>query len=220
MAQNYTAGVIAHEFQHMLFFNEKVLAGRYYIDDLWINEGFSGLAEDIAGYGFEQGVSWFKEASFFDEPWSTSLINWRHSPSDYGASNLFVRYLYDNFGRDILASISRSGADPRTAIENYTGLSFAEIFENWSLALLSENLELGLGEMDAKYAFSDNISLSHLNLRGANLATSDEWSDWDIVGWGVSYKRISAGEGGELEIEIKDAAVSGYFRKAVLRWGN
>ena len=87
----YTYGVLAHEFQHMIHWN---------IDrneTSWVNEGLSELAVDLNG--FETGGF----ANLFAAKPDLQLNFWPgndqgDSTLHYGASYLFMKYLFNRFG--------------------------------------------------------------------------------------------------------------------------
>jgi len=205
------AGIIAHEYQHLLYYNEKVLAGRSGFN-LWINEGFSELAMDIAGFGYLQGTRTGAVYSFARRPEETSLVNWGSRLSDYGASYLFARYLYDRFGREIITEISRSPIGPKKAIADYTGREFNEIFQDWSVALLAGSNGI---EIDSSYSFSDSIAIPEFEME--KIISGEQVDNQDLIGWGMKFTRIKAESAGDLLIEIDDLSQEGNFRKVVVR---
>lgn len=212
MPRDYTTGTIAHEFQHMLFYNEAVLAGRsWFVNDIWINEGFSQLAEDIAGYGFEHGVGGFTVDAYLDATWETSLLGWENAIADYGGTYLFARYIYDRYGSSILSSVSTHGGHPKDAIESYAGMAFYELFQDWAITMFGNVLDW---DFDYPYVY-DTIELP--TLRGYVLEPGQGWEDWWISGWGIGYTLIGPGTGNNLVIEVDDAAVSGEYRQTIIR---
>jgi immune inhibitor A len=91
LGSNFTYGVLAHEFQHMI---------HWYQDrneETWLNEGFSELAAFING--FDGGNS---DWSYAQNP-DIQLNYWPDNGDTlphYGASFLFVTYFLDRFGED------------------------------------------------------------------------------------------------------------------------
>lgn len=213
MERNYTTGTIAHEFQHMLFYNEKILAGRPgFIDDVWINEGFSQLAEDIVGYGYEQGVGTFIVEDFLDNNWQAPLLTWEGTLADYGAAYLFARYIYDRYGPGILSAVATHSDLAQQAMENYSGLSFRDLFENWAITMVGSALNW---KFPAPYRF-DTINLPKIS--GMNLEAGQGWNNWGIRGWSTGYTLIGPGNGNNLTINVTNAAVSGNYRQTIMRW--
>lgn len=88
---NYTSGVLAHEFQHMIHWY------RDRNETSWINEGFSEVATLLNGYdpgGFDY--------LFVGNP-DYQLNNWPNdgnTSANYGASFLFLAYFLDRLGNE------------------------------------------------------------------------------------------------------------------------
>lgn len=90
--EDYTFGVLAHEFQHMIhWYQDRNESG-------WLNEGFSELATLLNGY-YSSNFDW----AFLRQP-DLQLNDWPNDPSattpHYGAGFLFVTYFLDRFGEE------------------------------------------------------------------------------------------------------------------------
>ena len=93
LSEPYTFGSLAHEFQHMI---------HWYQDrneTLFLNEGFSKLAEFINGY-----PSGGDDQVYINDP-DLNLTDWisgtaGENVAHYGASFLFTTYFLDRFGED------------------------------------------------------------------------------------------------------------------------
>ncbi len=90
LTDQYTYGVLAHEFQHMI---------HWYQDrneTTWVNEGFSELAVFLNGYNVG-GMDYSYIANT-----DMQLTDWNSDPGTnsphYGASFLFMTYFLDRFG--------------------------------------------------------------------------------------------------------------------------
>jgi immune inhibitor A len=98
LSDPYTYGGLAHELQHMI---------HWYQDrneTLFLNEGFSKLAEFLNGYpsgGSEQIYIQDPDINLTDWIAGTAGDNIAH----YGASFLFVTYFLDRFGEDITKAL-------------------------------------------------------------------------------------------------------------------
>ena len=121
--------VLAHEFQHAVHWNLDLG------EDVWINEGMSEVATEIAGY----------EASFVDlfllNP-ESQLNFWPDEPRatlpHYGGATLFVEYLAQHYGGNKgLAKLAREPMDGVNGVESYLtqyGVSFTDVFADWIVA--------------------------------------------------------------------------------------
>ena len=106
LASDFTYGVLAHEFQHMIHWYQDPTA------DAWVNEGFSELAAFLNNYpigGFDR--------IYTNDP-DLQLNDWPNddAPTEphYGASFLFFDYFYDRFGEkaiQTLTSEAKNGLD-------------------------------------------------------------------------------------------------------------
>ena len=106
--QEYTYGVLAHEFQHMI---------HWYQDrneETWVNEGFSQLAMLLNGFGVGGA-----DNAYASEP-DMQLTDW---PSDfttphYGASFLFFTYFLDRFGEAATQTLVADPENGMVSIDN------------------------------------------------------------------------------------------------------
>ena len=122
-------GVLAHEFQHAVHWNLDIG------EDVWVNEGMSEVATELAGY----------EASFVDVflryP-EVQLNFWPDEPRDtiphYGGATLFVEYLTEHYGGDEgLAELAREPLDSVNGVNRYMsqyGVGFVDVFADWVVA--------------------------------------------------------------------------------------
>ena len=124
-------GVLAHEFQHAVHWNLDLG------EDVWVNEGMSEVATELAGY----------EASFVDvfiQYPEVQLNYWPDEPRDtiphYGAATLFVEYLAEHYGGDDgLAELGREPLDGVNGVDSYLsqyGINFTDVFADWVVANL------------------------------------------------------------------------------------
>lgn len=101
---NAFASTAAHEFQHLLRFPRMYEANQN--DELWINEGTSEVASDLAGFGPQisrldcyAGVN---DSRCNDGINGVSLLDWSGSSSEilkqYSFAYVFMRFLYDSAG--------------------------------------------------------------------------------------------------------------------------
>ncbi len=156
-------GTMAHEFQHMVNYWQKRLAGGS-LEATWLNEGMSKFAEEVCGYGILQGDdNTARLIKLSQEKFSNlSLTNWEGLDS-YGLSYLFIRFLaqenrYGTTYREItraLVSSSRTGMDNVAAV---TGEAFDITLAKWGLSLYLNRYQ----STDGK-----DYGLPGLNLRGS-----------------------------------------------------
>lgn len=105
---NAFESTVAHEFQHLIRYPKMQKIGVF--DDVWINEGTSEVASDLAGYGTQSSrIACFHGSSL--SPCNqggngVSLLDWTTGSSgdssyvlkQYSYAYLFMRYVYENAG--------------------------------------------------------------------------------------------------------------------------
>jgi immune inhibitor A len=105
IASKYYKELLAHEFQHMIQKNVDS------DEEGWLNEGFSMLAQQVAGM---QGDNWVNE--YLAHP-DQSLWYWGKSSADYGQSYLYLDYLYEQLGMDFIKALAANPANGEVSID-------------------------------------------------------------------------------------------------------
>ncbi len=162
-------GTVAHEFQHMINFSQHVFQFAGLPEVVWINEGLSMAAMDVAGYGFQVGNNTAHVSAFMTNPGLVSLWNWQNNLGDYGAGWLFFRYLADRFGNQVLAKLVRTSLTGAANIETQTSEPIGQVMSEEALAILNVAFQIGLG---TPYAYT---SITKANL-GAPLSLTPSGS--------------------------------------------
>lgn len=144
----------AHEFQHMISFNQKVLVHGADSEDLWLAEALSHYAEEIGGRSFLPGDpttfsrfltgNLLNAYAYLESPGSHFLLasDGIGSLAERGAQWLFMRYLVDQFAADTTTAarnaftrgINESSLIGTASVVNRTGRPFAETVSRWALA--------------------------------------------------------------------------------------
>ena len=85
--------LFAHEYQHAINFNQRVIVNNLTRHDAWLNEGMSQLIEDLSGYNYGN----YDEYQYFliSSPNGRLYGHWTMFHASYGASYLLLRYLYE-----------------------------------------------------------------------------------------------------------------------------
>jgi hypothetical protein len=173
------AELIAHEFNHSVYFYRKFLLNEItgVTENIYVTEGMSGLAQDLTG--FNRGNQFVAMAGM-TEISSVSLPDiHRYTPgAGYdeardgalrGASYLFLRYLFDQAGGEIMDDAGNFEAScgsqllhnwinspltmPELAVE-VTGLPYDELAANWFTALALSNRPAGGALLQVSPVFS------------------------------------------------------------------
>lgn len=144
--QNPLAKVfLAHEFQHLINFYQKNKL-RNIEEEVWLNEALSEYASTVLGYDDDYlGSNLEKRVSRFLRDPSNSLVEWSNSPYDYAVVNLFMQYLAEQQGQEILHNILIKNSAGIDSIEDFTN-----IFTNWVIANYINDCDL-----DNKYCYQN-----------------------------------------------------------------
>lgn len=105
IASEYYKEVLAHEYQHMV--QAKVDPN----EENWLNEGFSMLAQQLAGM---RGDNWLQEYLFQPDQ---SLWQWSKNSTDYGQTYLYVEYMYEQLGEEFIKALAANSANGAVSIE-------------------------------------------------------------------------------------------------------
>lgn len=159
--------VLAHEFQHMIHFNERVLeGGAPSTESLWLSEGLAHMAEDLVGDALlERGdtarAGDFKLSNFvrarryLERPADVSLIASSQfgSLEERGAAWLYTRYLYEHLGGlAILRSLTQTTLSSVTNVEAQTGRSWEGLMGEWAPALYLDDLD---ATVETRFTYPD-----------------------------------------------------------------
>ncbi|HEX2696667.1 MAG TPA: hypothetical protein VHM28_03100, partial [Anaerolineales bacterium] len=105
----YTYGTLAHEFQHMIHWNQDRN------ETSWMNEGFSVLAEYLNGY-----PAYF-DYDYISNP-DLNLTDWLPDPGangpHYGESYLFLTYFLDRFGDKATQAVVHDQENSLTSVDD------------------------------------------------------------------------------------------------------
>jgi hypothetical protein len=125
--------VFAHEFQHLINFNQKVLTFGTSGEKLWLNEGLSHMAEDLAGFD-KDNVS--RSKLYLARPNETGLFGEvTGTLEERGASFLFLRYLGDVYGEGIFRKMVVGPRTHKSNVQNAVGVDFNRLYRDWLVTL-------------------------------------------------------------------------------------
>lgn len=204
-----TEGFLAHEFQHMVYWNEKYRI-KGLAEEVWINEARSELAsaliEEELGKRFSQSSLLVRKSDFLSDP-SDSLVDWENGNSDYASVSLFMQYVKDKFGTDIFQAMNatrKTGANNLNyVLEREKGVTLAQVFTNWTLANYIndvsydsrdgyDNANLKTGFNVSPTAIYDKDGDGKINLTGT------------IENWSADYYRVDLSKlGPDLYLAIR-----------------
>jgi hypothetical protein len=154
-----------HEMQHLISFNERVLARGGQAEELWLNEGLSQIAEELGSKLFEARYpapagrsstqQLFPDSAapfiapqmlnayvylFFVLDNSLTSYEAHGSFEERGGTWLFLRWLADQKGDDVLRRLVQGSRRGIGNIEAVTGEKFGALFGDFSLAIQADSL--------------------------------------------------------------------------------
>ena len=156
---------LAHEFQHLISFNQKELL-RNVSEDTWLNELRSQYAITVAGYNdnFQNSDLLQRIQTFLDNP-TDSLTEWPNTNLDYASVTLFGQYLVDRFSQSILQDTLHSSLIGIDSINKYltdhqNPERFSDVFADWEWTNYFDNCT-----QDVRYCYTNqNLQAIHVSL--------------------------------------------------------
>ena len=138
--------VIAHEFAHILHHHADAN------EETWLDEGLASHAGYVAAKALlSRHAIHFDAEDFLTAP-DTSLLYWQAADdkgAKYGAGSLFILYLRERFGSEILPRLMAEPADGWRSVEivlrEFTDDSAAEVFADWVIANWALDSRRGYG---------------------------------------------------------------------------
>jgi hypothetical protein len=133
-----------HELEHVISFNQHVLARGGTIEELWLDEALASFAEELAGRSYLPDVTTYSQyvvpnlfnaseyllapdAFFLEQTGDTVL-------AEFGAGWLYVRYLVDQYGNAITGKLTQTALTGTANVAAQTGVPFATSVTRWALA--------------------------------------------------------------------------------------
>jgi hypothetical protein len=200
LRDEFTYGVLAHEFQHMIHWNHDQN------EESYIDEGFAEVANFLNGYS-QGGFDWL----FTLDP-DLQLNDWadpsvEDTTPNYGASFLFLTYFLDRFGEEAtqaLAAHPANGLDSVDAVleeiaaqDPATGEPYTtdDLFIDWVVAtfLNDDSVE------DGRYAYGNYPDAPTTSSEIADCPVESLSSD--VHQYGADLLSISCPDGSVLHFE-------------------
>jgi len=197
---------LAHEFTHLITFNQKDRL-RGVTEEVWLNEARADFAPTYLGYDNDFQKSNLKErVNFFLQNPSDSLTEWLNKTYDYGVADLFVQYLVDHYGEEILVYSLHSRKTGILSLEEALKAqgvekNFLDVFLDWALAVFLNNCSINRNWC----YFNKNLQNIKVVPSLIFLPSTQKASTflvYSIKEWSGHWYRIFGGEG-DLKIEFK-----------------
>jgi len=229
LVSSVVPAILAHEFQHMVHFNERVLVrGAPSQEALWLSEALAQMAEEIvarayAFLGSSSSVALFRTGTrdradrYLQRPDSVSVIvtTGQGSLPERGAGFLDLLYLDDRFGGDLLGRLTRT---ERTGVANVVaevGLSWEELLGDWWSAMYLDGLPgapLEYPTVDLRAFMGSPFPLVPAPILGGGLrANGSLWSS------SAAYFLVDPAPGASLTVRLGGEAGGPSGAQSVLR---
>jgi hypothetical protein len=200
-------GTLAHELQHLINGTHKAFgSAEVSQEDLWLNEGLSMYAMQANGYGLGTNARALYDhvQTYLASPGSWSLTDWDKDPhgSAYGAVYLFVTYMAERAGEDVLKQLV---AAPETGEANLNarlaakGLTFDGLFRDWVQAMLAN----GYRSIDLKANGLQGVAVSELELPGA--------TQIKVLPRSANYLLLHSEQGGRFDLGLTGAKATSWL---------
>ena len=169
-------GTFIHEFQHMISFNQHVLARGGSSEDVWLNEGLSLIAEETAaryyeeryppppmsGEVFSDSAAMFLEEIilhafdyiFASKSYSVTTFDGFGALEERGAAWLFLRWLGDQKGDQIHGRLVQTRATSIENIQAASGENFAALFGDFAIAVAADVPGFARATLAQRYRFT------------------------------------------------------------------
>lgn len=209
---------LAHEFQHLISFNQKEILNNV-SDDVWLNELRSEYAVALLGYNDDfSGSNLERRLQSFINNSSDGLAEWKNLPADYGQVALFGEYLAEHWPASVIADTLKNNLIGVSSLnealaKNGSAASFNNVFSDWLIANF-----LNDASINPKFGYTrDGLKNFHvapnktfLNLSDdITMVTSDSIKDWQGRWYDVS--QFAPGQNGFLKIKFSSPSVTSFY---------
>ncbi len=224
---NRIHGFLAHEFQHMISYNQKEKI-RQVEDDTWLNELRAQYAVDLLGYNepFSNSDLQRRAQTLIQNP-SDSITEWKNLSVDYGQVTLLGNFIAHNFSPQIIAETLNNrdaGINSINTALQKLGYKekFTDIFVDWMLSnfLNDQNINKQFG-----YATAGLKSLRVAPTTifpeigdSTKLLASGVFRDWEQH-W-YDLPSLPVGANPVLKITMESPSISSFLISYIVFYGN
>ncbi len=164
---------MAHEFQHMIFFSNRIKKSMPSNDD-WLNETLSAYAESACDFKVTNGKNQSKATlmqQYFECMNQVPLVQNRDwgSEAQYGQVALFGEWLAEKYP-DAIKALYASSKTGMEAVEAVTTKSFETVYAEWMLAMYlntpNNTNDYGFNDIEWNTPYSFGVGLDPVTLTG------------------------------------------------------
>jgi len=227
LGTQYVKNFLAHEFQHLISFNQKEELNNV-SEDVWLNEVRSEYAISAVGYNdifFDSNLERRMEV-FVDTP-SDSLTEWPNKPVDYAVAAVFGEYLVGRFGAEVLKDTLKYKSSSIPSLNQFLasrGTNFDSVFMDWMTANYLNNQSI-----DSRYGYAKSglqqirvrpqvvFQMSYPNF--TDFPYSIAIKDWQPY-W-IEYNLQNLNDSSQnLKLELSNLSNSNYPASYIVRYDN
>jgi len=167
--------ILAHEFEHMVHFNQRVLLGGAETTEvLWLSEALALMAEDLVGTAYSlaqnhlkahqyRSGNWNRAGRFLEHPSQVSVLAFQPPGTleERGAGWLLLKQVSGRPGQDdLLAILTSSTSSGVQNLTEATGLEWEEMVADWAGSLFLDGTtvpvrpELEVSGVNLRWALS------------------------------------------------------------------
>ena len=168
-------GTLAHEFQHLIHW------GHDDDEEIWVDEGLAGYAEEIAGFPEADPVV---VPAFLGKP-DVDMTNWEDAAYNYGSTYLFVSFLAEKYGPEFIRQLvaeSRNGIFGIDTALSSSGFEedFTAVWNQWIVANFAGNDKV-YGYAAVQGRRPHTFRAPSLPFEGIKAAVGDQWGAINII---------------------------------------
>ncbi|MFO0909535.1 MAG: hypothetical protein U0794_14470 [Isosphaeraceae bacterium] len=213
--------VLAHEYTHAVVFCAKTQPGGSAIsavaeEEGWLDEAIAHLVEDE--HGFSRSNIDYRVSAFLSQPERYRLVvddyyaaDLFRSHGNRGGTYLFLRWCVDRFGPGLIPALVASRERGRANLEAATGVSFAELYRSWSVALLLSGLDPRITSYEPFRTLDLRAALDGWPLAGPRTVAVKPGAEpvsWDSAATASRFVVVEASRTGAVRLEIEAAAAA------------
>ena len=143
--------VFAHELQHMIHFNRRVLSANQPKEDTWLQEALAHSAEDVVASVLDgrgentraaemRQKNYVRAALYLDNPGAFSIVDNRAYLEQRGGAWLLLKFLTEQYGRQVLRALEDGNGQGVGTITTSVSRPWDVLLNDWAIALYAASL--------------------------------------------------------------------------------
>ena len=207
--------VLAHEYTHAVSASQKAFGGpdgnRWGPEEEgWLDEAIAHLVEDL--HGFSRSNIDYRISAYLSCPERYRLLVDDYYTSDLfrshgnrGSTYLFLRWCADRFGPELVGTLVRSPLRGVANLEAATGMPFAALYRQWSVAVATSGLidsQETAAPVRSVAPRSEPAGWALAGPRMRHIVADGADDVWMATGTSSHFSRVAASSSGALRITV------------------